>query len=545
MCFQVINDLPRITKHPFSAHISQVPSDSYIFLKEETRVPLLQQKKDINDKAKNKIWLRETISQSNKIKRVFNPLAEARRREILESNCMIQGQNSSTFHNLGKGFPVREGFVNDNLKEKRTLPPVSTEEKSPLTLNVASVVDVAESLSPGRQAKEKTHLHKSKCPLTKMGNCKTREDLIIEEMERENFTPALGTSKVIEVRLPRPLTINKKHGEAKTYQELQNEEVNEDLDNSDASELWRPASSMSEYTLETPSYGRKILSHGEWLQLKMSKRKLDEQPVNAEISVSEALGKECQYVREAAFQRWLKSKKKASFGMHTRKRPPKMQKSSSENGITFEMWIELKRKSYENVKNCDIDSKNSKKRENIKYGMTFDEWKKWKDEQMITIEASKQKKESITDDGSIKKMNGNTFEKWLQKKNELKKAEDALRATIEAQSEAKARWLEQSKLNDPRQRTFEEWLMEKTFSEKFKKSYSKGDEKNNEKRFPEDSTFIFDMWLKGKLKEEFVAEENKLKGIQKSKRKITQSATLDTMLELSDSEDEYSKYLSD
>lgn len=222
-----------------------------------------------------------------------------------------------------------------------------------------------------------------------------------------------------------------------------------------------------------------------------------------------------------------------------------MQKSSSENGITFEMWIELKHKSYENVKNCDIDSKNSKKRENKKYGMTFDEWKRWKDEQMITIEASKQKKESITDDGSIKKMNGNTFEKWLQKKNELKKAEDALRATIEAQSEAKARWLEQSKLNDPRQRTFEEWLMEKTFSEKFKKSYSKGDEKNNEKRFPEDSTFIFDMWLKGKLKEEFVAEENRLKGIQKAKRKITQSATLDTMLELSDSEDEYSKYLSD
>ena len=500
---------------------------------------------DLNDKANNKIWLRETISHSNKIKRVSNPLVEARRCEILESNSMIQEQNSSTFRNLGKGFPVSEGFGNDNLSEKRTLSPVSPEEKSPLRLNVASVVDVAESLSPERLAKEKTHLHKSKCRLTKMGNSKTVEDLIIEEMERQNLTSAIRTSKVIEVRLPHPLTTNKKHDEAKTYQELQNVEVNEDVHNSDPSELWRPASSISEPSSETPSYKRKTLSHEEWLQLKMSRGKLDEQPVNAGISVSEALSKEYQYVREAAFERWLKSKKKASVGMFTRKRPIKMQKSSSENGITFEMWIEFKRKSHENVKNCNIDSKHSRKRENIKHGMTFDEWKRWKDEQRITIETSKQKKESITDDDSTKKRNQNTFEKWLQKKNELKKAEDALRATIEAQSEAKARWLQQSKLNDPRQRTFEEWLMEKTFSEKLKKSYSKGDEKNSEKRFPEDSTFIFDMWLKGKLKEELVAEEKKLQGIQKAKRKITQSVTLDTMLELSDSGDEYSKYLSD
>ena len=493
---------------------------------------------DINDKSSNKIWLRETISQSNKIKRLFNPLIEARRSEI-------QGQNLSTFHNLRKGFPVREGFGNDSLNDKRTLLPVSPEEKSPLRLNVASVVDVAESLSSKRQAKEKTHLHKSKCRLTKMGNCKTGEDLIIEEMERENLTPAIRTSKVIEVRLPHSLTTNKKHSEAKTFQKLQNVEVNEDVHNSDASELWRPASSISEYTSETPSHGRKILSHEEWLQLKMSKGKLDEQPVNVDITIAETLRKECQYVREAAFQRWLKSKKKTSVGMFTRKRPPKMQKSSSEHGITFEMWIELKRKSYENIKNCNMDSKHLRKRENIKHGMTFDEWKRWKDERKIAIQASKQKKESIADDSSVKKRNENTFEKWLQKKNELKKAEDALRATIEAQSEAKTRWLEQSKLNDPRQRTFEEWLMEKTFSEKFKKSYSKGDEKSNEKQFPEDSTFIFDMWLKGKIKEELVAEEKKLKRVQNAKRKITQSATLDTTLEHSDSEGEYSTYLSD
>ena len=70
--------------------------------------------------------------------------------------------------------------------------------------------------------------------------------------------------------------------------------------------------------------------------------------------------------------------------------------------------------------------------------------------------------------------------------------------------------------------------MEKTFSEKLKKRYSKGDEKNNEKRFPEDSTFIFDMWLKGKLKEELVAEEKKLQGIQKAKRKITVTVKMST-----------------
>ena len=224
---------------------------------------------DLYDKANNKIWLRETISHSNKIKRVFNPLVEARRREILESNFMIQEQNSSTFHNLGKGFPVSEGFGNDNLSEKRTLPPVSPEEKSPLRLNVASAVDVAESLSPERRAKEKIHLHKSKCRLTKMGNCKTGEDLIVEEMERENLMPAVRTSKVIEVHLPHPLTTNKKHGEAKMYQEFQNVEVNEEVHNSDASELWRPASSISEHISETPSYGCKTLSHEEWLQLKM------------------------------------------------------------------------------------------------------------------------------------------------------------------------------------------------------------------------------------------------------------------------------------
>ena len=163
----------------------------------------------------------------------------------------------------------------------------------------------------------------------------------------------------------------------------------------------------------------------------MSKGKLDEQPANAGISVSEALNKEYQYAREAAFQRWLKSEKKVSVGMFTRKRLIKMQ-----NG----------------VKNGNIDSKHSRKRENIKHGITFDEWKRWKNEQRITTEQenSKQEKESITDDDNTKKRNQNTFEKWLQKKNELKKAEDALRTTIEAQSEAKGRCLKQSNLNDPR-----------------------------------------------------------------------------------------------
>ena len=123
-------------------------------------------------------------------------------------------------------------------------------------------------------------------------------------------------------------------------------------------------------------------------------------------------------LREAAFQRWLKSEKKVSVGMFTRKRLIKMQKSSSGNGITFEMWIEFKRKSHENVKNGNIDSKHSRKQENIKHGITFGEWKRWKNEQRITTEQenSKQEKESITDDDNTKKRNQNTFEKWLQKK---------------------------------------------------------------------------------------------------------------------------------
>ena len=292
---------------------------------------------------------------------------------------------------------------------------------------------------------------------------------------------------------------------------------------------WRP--SVSFQTDSVRVNGRFIKTYDEWLEEKKSikgKKKPEVTPTlnRDEETTEEVKDSERQLLHEkwiAAKEREFKKQKLRTKSEESSLQTLRRMRTFSSHACTFEQWLEKKREEvpqrsitptpFVDTKNNPI--KRQAKRERIKHGMTFKEWKDWKERERerklreVALEYENNYQELEKE--RRKELNDRTYEQWLQRKNEERKINIALQETLRAQQIQVERIRKQQKLCDPHLKTFDEWLLEKDYDRKCEAVRQNDD---SYEHHPEDSEIIFDMWLANKFAYEMSAERTKLNKVK-------------------------------
>lgn len=324
--------------------------------------------------------------------------------------------------------------------------------------------------------------------------------------------------------------------EEEKKEEIKKERDLEEKEEKKANDVWRPESSLSFATTDMILYyGRTRKSYEDWLDEKRRQKK-EATPRSSTSCLDDTDGMKVERNRKA-FEKWLfiKARRRTrSYSEEEEKRKKrKHNRSLSERASTFEEWLASKKDIRpESEFATDIPPK-IRTREKIKRGMTFEEWKKWKNEKY-----KNDKKCTSSDVPNQSQSTGLSFEKWLQAKEEERAFAMSIMKTKYAQEmsifEEKLRY----KMNDPRQKTYEEWFLEKKYDYKLEKKYNRVNKSKDERvKHPEDSNLIFDMWLADKYMREMEIEKGKLKETRTGRKSKNKSLT--SITEYSDG-DQYS-----
>jgi len=282
---------------------------------------------------------------------------------------------------------------------------------------------------------------------------------------------------------------------------------------------WRPSVSLQTDAVRVN--GRFVKTYDEWLEEKDSlKAKKDVTVTDCEqkyvVRVSEGTD---DSERQKAHEAWLVEKEKELKKQRSKTRSSlqtlRRMRTFSSHACTFEQWLEKKRedapkRSTTPTPKSNLDRK-PVRRERIKHGMTFEEWKKWKqrerDRKLKDIAMNYENSYNKLEKERREELNNRTYEQWINRKDRERRINIALQETLKEKRIEGQRIRKQQRLYDPHLKTFEEWLLEKDYDRKYEVTRQRGD---SSERYPEDSEIIFDMWLANKFAHEMSVERSKL-----------------------------------
>ncbi|XP_066927073.1 microtubule-associated protein 9-like [Clytia hemisphaerica] len=293
--------------------------------------------------------------------------------------------------------------------------------------------------------------------------------------------------------------------------------------------LWQPINSQN--TSEVKINGRFVKTFDEWLDEKNQQRKQIEKSSpdvkKEEVSNEEEKNGDTNE-RMKAYKEWYAAKEKEIKRQKRLEKlspePLRRMRTFSSHAVTFEKWLERKRQlpprslTPTQQEGKGVDGRPPVRRERIRHGMTFEEWKKWKEgerkQKLKEIAQNYEDSFKELEKERCKELNMRNYELWLERKNEEKKINMALEKTIREQKEESLRRRKLQKYYDPHMKTFEEWLLEKKYDEKFvneqRKMLRDRDEDENFGDADSASNAIFEIWLTNKFAQEMQREKGKL-----------------------------------
>ena len=307
-----------------------------------------------------------------------------------------------------------------------------------------------------------------------------------------------------------------------------------------AQKLWQPLESRM-------INGRFVKTYEEWLNEKKQAKKEEQQQQETITDLTKSSGNllpktldQESEERRKAFKEWHTNKEKVLrkqkmlggnnlLSPQPLRRTRTMSSNGGGGGFSFEEWLEKKRSQpprslTPNPPQSESSTKNSSKRERLRHGMTFEEWKAWKsqDRKRKLREIAENYESSFMDLMEKERrqaLNASNYEQWLRQKNQERRLSIALEETVKAQRDEEKLRQRVERYYDPHLKTFDEWLLEKKYSQRFNNNNNNNDTVmsdgfGEDDGYDEAGTIIYDMWLKNKFSQEIHKEMEKLEALK-------------------------------
>ena len=334
--------------------------------------------------------------------------------------------------------------------------------------------------------------------------------------------------------------------------------------------LWQPSESRM------INSSRFVKTYEEWLnEKKQAKKKAQEnvQSIDVENTADPDDGhQDCPEddERRKAYREWHTNKEKELRKQKLLKssdslspQPIRRTRTMSSNpGFTFEEWLEKKRSEQPQrslTPNLPAPQRTAAavmlntKREQLRHGMTFEDWKVWKSQerQRKLKEIAENYENSFMDSVAKERrqaLNARNFEQWLRQKNEERRLAMTLEKTAKAQRDEEKQRERVERYYDSHLKTYDEWLMEKKYSERF--NNSNDDDGIMSDGFEDDDAgyevgkIIYNMWLKNKFTQEMQSEKERLDALKSNvgnKREQFSSSSEDEQDSSADEDEDESK----
>ena len=256
----------------------------------------------------------------------------------------------------------------------------------------------------------------------------------------------------------------------------------------------------------------------EWLERK-SKQKRESMKGEAN---DQAEGLKRRDLCEKAFNNWLSLKRvryrsaSVSPRLVTRGSPrqesPRQESLRPKSGLSFEDWRQRKGKVIPRSQSVVETATFLPVKRTYSSGVTYAEWVESKKRQ-LTNGGSNNENEKNGLSRSHSRLNGISFDTWVEEKNKQFQIEQVQQATAKLQAEYEKEMELEMKLKNPKIKTFEDWQLEKKFEDRVKKAKEKKERKNIRKKkvkFVEDSKLVYNMWLMNKHLNEIQEEQKQL-----------------------------------
>eukprot|EP00112_Aurelia_sp_Birch-Aquarium-sp1_P013043 Seg2753.1 transcript_id=Seg2753.1/GoldUCD/mRNA.D3Y31 product=Ankycorbin protein_id=Seg2753.1/GoldUCD/D3Y31 len=256
----------------------------------------------------------------------------------------------------------------------------------------------------------------------------------------------------------------------------------------------------------------------EWLERK-SKQKRESMK---DESNDHTEGVKRRDLSEKAFNNWLSLKRvryrSASVSPRTvthgspRQESPRQESLRPKSGLSFENWRQRKGKVIPRSQSVVETVTFMPIKRTYSSGVTYAEWVESKKRQ-FNNGGSNNEKDKIGLSRSNSRLNGMSFDTWVEEKNKQFQIEQVQQATAKLQAEYEKEMELEMKLKNPKVKTFEDWQLEKKFEDRVKKAKEEKEKKNIRKKkvkFVEDSKLVYNMWLMNKHLNEIQEEQQQL-----------------------------------